>query len=200
MAETAAEHPQVARSRSAVIAAVADLIQTEGAASVTHQRVAERAGVGRATVYRHWPERLDLLTEALTATPLPFLEPEPGPLVERLQGALWHISEQLNAPGITAMAATLVERAQWDDGTRVLRDRLVAQARANLAAALDEAEQTGELRGRPDEDDLFAQLIGPLWVCRTLQARPITEGMVRRVMFDALAPWLADSADVAPAR
>ena len=53
------------RTRALVQDAVRDLFEREGAGALTHQRVAERAGVSRATVYRHWPQPVDLVVEAL---------------------------------------------------------------------------------------------------------------------------------------
>ena len=88
---------RTAQSREAILDAVAALIHEEGAASVTHQRVAERAGVGRATVYRHWPNPADLLADALARTNLEFLEPAPGTLVERLRADMHRIAGELNA-------------------------------------------------------------------------------------------------------
>src|SRR5437016_7314236 len=52
--------PRVVKSRETILSAARTLLQESGPAAVTHQRVAARAGVGRATVYRHWrtPELL----------------------------------------------------------------------------------------------------------------------------------------------
>ena len=57
--------PRQARSRKAMLDAARELLAREGPAAVTHQRVARQAGVGRATVYRHWP-RPEQLIYAIT--------------------------------------------------------------------------------------------------------------------------------------
>lgn len=184
-------HPQVARSRSAVLAAVTKIIEQEGAGQVTHAHVAKTAGVGRATVYRHWPERVDLLTDALAQTSLKFLEPSPGLLIDRVRSELERIAADLNSPGVMAMAATVVERAEWDQPTRQLRDRIVADIRSNLATAVKEAVTDGQLSSEPDVDDLLAQLIGPLWVRRTLQGADITGALIEQVIAGSIEPLLA---------
>ena len=53
--------PRVDRTRRAVMDAVGSLIANERIDSVSHQGVAEVSGVGRATLYRHWPTPADLL-------------------------------------------------------------------------------------------------------------------------------------------
>ncbi|MFJ8036087.1 helix-turn-helix domain-containing protein [Streptomyces sp. NPDC096032] len=48
-------------------AAATALLTEGGLEAVTHQTVATRAGVGRATVYRHWASLLHLRLAALEA-------------------------------------------------------------------------------------------------------------------------------------
>lgn len=188
---TSAPRPQAVRSREAILSAVADLIATEGVVAVTHQRVAEQAGVGRATVYRHWPHITELLNDALARVTLPFLDPAPGALIDRITAELQRIARDLNLASVTALAATILERAQHDNDTRRMRDRLAAANLANLAAALERAVATGELRATPATDDLFDQLLGPLFARRLISDKPITDDLVHRVSHDTLAPWLA---------
>ncbi|MEO6988548.1 MAG: TetR/AcrR family transcriptional regulator [Aquihabitans sp.] len=192
---TSVSRPQAQRSRLAILDAVTRLIRDEGAASVTHQRVAEEAGVGRATVYRHWPQLVDLLTAALQRTSLSFLEPASGTFRHRTSTDLHRMARELNAPHLTSMAATIVERAQFDEASRRLRDRLVNEITDNITIAALDAVATGELRAAPPADDLLAELIGPLWVCRMLQNRLITEAFVERVVYQALDPWLTNGSD-----
>lgn len=48
-----------------VLTATVELISQHGVAAVTYDAVAKLAGTSRATVYRKWPERDDLLKDAL---------------------------------------------------------------------------------------------------------------------------------------
>lgn len=170
------------------------LIQTEGAAAVTHQRVAREAGVGRATVYRHWPQQADLLTEALGRTHLRFLEPAEGTFVERIHADLRRIAKDLNTPEVAAIGATVIERAQWDPATRALLDRQALHAVHNVEIAVREAIASGELAEEPPQDYLAAELIGPLWARRMLLGAPITDEFVHDVVDAALLRWLAPGA------
>ena len=51
--------PRVARTRRDVVDATAALLLEVGWDGVTHARVAQRSGYSKATVYAHWPARLD---------------------------------------------------------------------------------------------------------------------------------------------
>jgi len=187
---TSTSRPQALRARAAILRAVVDLIATEGAAAVTHQRAAEKAGVGRATVYRHWPHLSDLLNDALARTTLRFLDPAPGALLDRVEAELHRVARDLNSTSVTALAAAVIDRAQFDETARELRDRLVAAIHANISQAVREAASTGELSATPPTDDLFDQLLGPLFARRLLSDQPITDGLVHRVAHDTLGPWL----------
>ena len=61
---TAETDPRVERTRAAIREALVSLVEEEGMAGLTHQRVAERAHLGRATIYRHLPTPEDLVHEA----------------------------------------------------------------------------------------------------------------------------------------
>src|SRR5688500_16463183 len=53
---------RTARVTGQVLDATVQLIAEQGAAAVTYDAVAKRAGTSRATLYRKWPQREDLLS------------------------------------------------------------------------------------------------------------------------------------------
>jgi AcrR family transcriptional regulator len=55
-----------ARVRAQILAATVDLVARAGVAGFTYDEVAERAGVHKTSVYRNWPNRDDLVIEALS--------------------------------------------------------------------------------------------------------------------------------------
>src|SRR6478752_4034025 len=74
---TAAEHRRPGRPRSeradrAIIDAALSLFAEHGVEGLCIEEVAARAGVGKATIYRRWPGKEDLLLDALAALKTPF--------------------------------------------------------------------------------------------------------------------------------
>ena len=59
--------PRSERARRAVLHAVDDLLVDVGYAAMTMKGIAERAGVGRQTVYRWWSNKAEILLEASAA-------------------------------------------------------------------------------------------------------------------------------------
>ena len=181
--------PRIARTRRVVIDAVAAILAEEGAGAVTHQRVAERAGVGRATLYRHWPSAADLLYDALGAVEEPLLRRGVGPLAAWLGGELRRAAVEIGQPSALQFQAVLIGRAQLDPAAAELRDQLVARNAAILTAAVTRAVERGELTAEPDPLDLLAALLGPLIFRVVLEGRPASDDFVDAVIDCALAPW-----------
>lgn len=71
-------------TRQRIVDAAIELHQTIGPAATTISEIAERAGVGRVTVYRHFPDELTLAR----ACSGQYLERNPPPDVERWRGIL----------------------------------------------------------------------------------------------------------------
>lgn len=57
--------PRIARSRAKVMAAATELLVESGPRAVTVDAVAERSGVAKSTMYRHWESRRALMIDVL---------------------------------------------------------------------------------------------------------------------------------------
>ena len=71
-----AGRPRSEQADRAIIEAALDLFAESGAEGLCIEKVAARAGVGKATIYRRWPGKEDLLLDALAALKLPLPEPK----------------------------------------------------------------------------------------------------------------------------
>src|SRR5580693_2734166 len=117
-----ATDPRATRSREAILAAAWDLLAREGPGAITHQRVAQQAGVGRATGYRHWAAPEDLLRDVLFSAELPFFA----------------------APAVASFAIALMGKTR-SGGAGTRPHRHVTATTERLAAAFALAVDAGEL-------------------------------------------------------
>jgi AcrR family transcriptional regulator len=187
MSETAPEDARVSRTRAAVADAVASLFEEEGALGLTHQRVAARAGVGRATVYRHWPKTVDLVTEALSRADQPLLHLGDGPLRQWLIGELIRAAEQIAQPVSSQFIASMVATIDQSPAARTLRENLNRRTRIVVDHMLDQATASGELSSRPDTDELVATVLGAIMFRITIQQEDADSGYLGRLVDGALA-------------
>jgi AcrR family transcriptional regulator len=184
-----ATDPRAARSREAILAAAYDLLAREGPGAITHQRVAQQAGVGRATVYRHWAAPQDLLRDVLFSAELPFFATPALPLRSWLHAELRQLADELALPAVASLALALMEQTR-PGGAGARPHRHVTTITERLAAAFALAVDAGELDTAPDAALAAAQLIGPLVYRTTLQAAPVPDRLLTAVI-DGVADWRA---------
>ena len=121
-----------------IIDAVLDLIVEGGYADLTMGAVAARAKVAKATVYRRWASREDLVADALESLMLPVVPAEvavAGTLREDLVATLTHSSACLQPRGRRFSAVLTSATASHPQFTDTLRERYIAgHARRSLPA------------------------------------------------------------------
>ena len=187
MTSTATD-PRAVRSREAILAAAFDLLAREGPGAITHQRVAQQAGVGRATVYRHWAAPEDLLRDVLYTAELPFFATPALPLRSWLHAELRQLADELALPAVAAVTMALMQHTRSASSAGARPHRHVTAITERLAAAFALAVDAGELDTAPDPALAAAHLIGPLVYRTTLQAAPVPDRLLTAVI-DAVAPW-----------
>src|SRR5271170_4477540 len=177
-----------ARTRAAVHEALRSLFAEEGPAALTHQRVAQRAEVGRATIYRHWPRPVDLVTEALSVVDQPVFRSREGSLRAWLGGELARFAADLAQPAATQFLATVIGTADSVQAVADLRNdllrRISAVLRSGLAAG--EAGAAGEAVRRFDPDELLARLLGPVIFRVSIQQAVADRDFIDRLVDAAL--------------
>lgn len=179
--------PRVQRTRHQVLAAGAELLRDHGPEGVTQEDVAKRAGVGRATVYRHWPQRLHLLLDVIKASgEEPTVHPT-GDLRADLLTLLQAVADKLENSPMQWILAALVERAQWQPDAHVVLQHLIIHGQQQLQGILRAAITRGELPATLDEDHAVAALAGPLFFRQLIARRPTPPELITALVDTYLA-------------
>jgi AcrR family transcriptional regulator len=186
VATEAGWHPQVARSRAAVIDAARELLGAGGWDAVTHATVAQRSGVGRTTVYRHWPTAEQLLRDVLQeacavhhATPVGELRSD---LIEELDV----LRAQLGDPAMERSVLTVMNRASIDGDFAELVGDLHRVWSAALRPLLKAGRERGELDAGLKASRGVAALLGPLVYQQLVARKAPGRGFVERLVDDFL--------------
>ncbi|MEL6893146.1 MAG: TetR/AcrR family transcriptional regulator [Actinomycetota bacterium] len=135
---------RVVRTHNDVLAAAIDVLIEEGWDAVTQPRVARRAGYAKATVYSHWPDRLDLLRDAFQRFgEIPHHEPV-GDVRADMLGELRSYRRAMVEHRLDRVLAILAERATEVEAAAELRDQFVddgmAVCRSVVATVLSGVE------------------------------------------------------------
>ncbi|WP_305788328.1 TetR/AcrR family transcriptional regulator [Symbioplanes lichenis] len=180
--------PRYLRSRQAILHAARDLLLESGPTAVTHAQVAERAGVGRATVYRHWDRAELLLLEAMTTVPMPFFSDPTGPTRDWIRRELTGLARQLDLDDVRAVATTLASGALWDEGMDARRAQFAGVIAERLAAVLDEAQARGEVTLAVPSHAAAAMAVGPMYYRSTIERSPTDASLIDAIVA-ALGTW-----------
>ncbi|HYN75896.1 MAG TPA: TetR/AcrR family transcriptional regulator [Candidatus Limnocylindria bacterium] len=109
----------------------------EGWEAVTPSRVAKEAGYSRATVYAHWPKRMDLLRDAFSHYgAMPHHKPTTGDPRADLRGELRSFCRAMVERRLDRAIAILAERAQTNPEVVTIRDAFVADGERPMRATL----------------------------------------------------------------
>jgi len=184
-------NPQVQRTHRAMLDAARELLSDYGPGAVTHLRVAEASGVSRATVYRHWPDRADILLDLLRRSADLHLTPSPpdAPVTERVAALLRSFAATLNGDGGQILTA-MIGLAEWDGNVFSALERMTSRGPQSLRDLLVAGVEQGSIRRDADVDLLADRLIGPIYLRRLLYHDEITDGYVDRLVADTLTPHL----------
>ncbi|MBK1783486.1 TetR/AcrR family transcriptional regulator [Prauserella cavernicola] len=182
--------PRLDRSRSAILSAAVELLSEGGVKAVTIDAVTARSGVARSTLYRHFPNNVELLAAAFQELLPPLRLPAAGGAPrDRLLRLVRAQAEQIeSAPALAAVVwlATVgltTDAPSDDERSRLaaLRERIVDNLRGPFDAVLTEC------LGDRDIDHAAAQLVGPLLFNTLITRRPNDERFCARVVDDYLA-------------
>lgn len=174
--------PRVARTRRDVVEATSMLLLEAGWDAVTHAEVARRAGFSKATVYAHWPTRLDLIRASIEQICDVADHPVPtGDLRADLRAALADFADDLTSRHLDRLLAGVVERARDNDVVGALRTRLYETGTSGMRAIL-----AAHVAQR-DVEPALALLTGAVLVLVTLEGRPATTAVLDDLIDRVLA-------------
>lgn len=154
--------PRVERTRSAALTAARGLLVDEGVDAVTHGRVADASGLGRRTLYRHWPDATALLHDTLAHQEVPHA-PATGDLRRDLVAHLDALRRALQHGHLGFVVSLLGERARLDPDFEQLRSGLTDAGCEPLRRLLQSAVRRGELPEDLDVPAALAGLEGPVF-------------------------------------
>lgn len=175
---------RVRRSRAKVLEAAVAVLADRGTASFSVDAVVERSGVAKTTIYRHWPNRSELLAAAIADLGGVSRIPNTGSLrgdllaffrkgIDAVDGA--HPDLRMRSlPGI-------IEAANRDPDLAAAGATVVAATVASLKPILERGLVRGEVRPDCDLEAMAHVLLGALFVHGALRY-PTTGDYVRQVV------------------
>jgi len=160
------EHRRPGRPRSeqadqAIMTAALELFAESGPAGLCIEQVAARAGVGKATIYRRWPGKEDMLLDGLAVLASPLPKPQGKSVRADLIALLDAVCREAADPRRARLVALLQgEGVQYPRLKARYLDTVVRPRREAMRAVLRRGVATGELRENTDIDAAMYLLNG----------------------------------------
>jgi AcrR family transcriptional regulator len=177
---------RIERTWAIAVAAAREILATDGWDAVTHVRVAQKTGISRTTLYRHWPDSASLLLAAVSSAAVVEHADSAGDLSLDLQAELRVINDRFSDPEGARVAAAVIDRAEWDDEIRAAKTQLVETQLAPLIALLQKGCVDGKLRKKLDVRAAASRLVGPLMFRRFFSGEPNTPEFIEQTVRDFL--------------
>ncbi|WP_369191888.1 TetR/AcrR family transcriptional regulator [Streptomyces sp. R08] len=176
---------RTARTRARILEATLQLVARDGIAALRYEEVAELAGVHRTSVYRNWPDREELVTEALLRYSGTVELEDTGDLRHDLVDYLVALADLLSTTTGRAMQRAIQSAGENPEVARPV-NRIFEQRLASLQQVVDRAAARGEL---PPVDGYFlAELLtGPVHLYVSRNLRPFTRTEAERITDVVLA-------------
>jgi AcrR family transcriptional regulator len=174
--------PREERADRAILAAALELIAERGVHDLRMDEVAARAGVGKATIYRRYRSKGELVTAAVAALVSEIRVPDTGSTRGDLLG-LMHGAVEVYSGSVEARAMPSLVDAMSRDAelARSVRQSFLAGRRAALREVLERGVERGDLRADIDLELALDVLGGALFYRLLITGGPIDARLAESV-------------------
>jgi TetR/AcrR family transcriptional regulator, regulator of autoinduction and epiphytic fitness len=175
--------PRIERSRMVILRAAVEELATVGYGGATIESIAARAGVGKSTIYRHWPDKLELIADAFE-TFHEQMVPDLGdrPALESIELLLRHVAEVVVDSTFSRCIPALIEGAERDPRVREFHHRYSAARRQALIDLIASGIRAGEIAPEVDPELATTALLGAIFYRRLMTGQPLDPGEAGRVL------------------
>jgi AcrR family transcriptional regulator len=173
-----------------LLAVTLQLLQEHGYDGLTVDAVASAARASKATVYRRWPSKAELVLAAFTEGVRQVAVP---PNTGTLRGDLLQLGEicrEQIGPHASTIRAVLVEASRHPQLNDALQHQFLDQRKALTRHVLQEAVRRGEIAEAAISDELWDLLPGYLIFRSIMPDRPPTRRTVQALVDDFIIPGL----------
>ena len=187
-------NPRTIRVRQIILDAAIDLLIKEGAGALTAVRIAEKTGVARTTIYRHWADNTALLLDAIDKLISPHVPTTLSENLEKdLSAALSNLRMRMTKRPFRVVFAALLDHTNRNRDAVGAQRRFVNGVLQPLQDILANAKGRGALPSTVDVESVSAQLAGPLFIQHVMLRIPISD----RLISQTIARFLGQTGEIA---
>jgi AcrR family transcriptional regulator len=175
-----------------VLKATTALLARVAVRDLTVEAIARKSGVGKATIYRWWPNKTAVVIDAFMVTLLP--RTPLGSNGRGLQGLARHVKSvvALYRGKFGRVVAEIIAEARFDPpALKYFRDVFLEERRVLAREVIEQAKRSGEVRPDLDTELIIDLLYSPIYFRLLLGHAPLDDRFARnlpKLVFAALNP------------
>jgi AcrR family transcriptional regulator len=174
--------PRSEQARQAILRSTLRILGQSGFSDLTIEDVADHAGVGKATVYRWWPNKGALIADAFASNTTRKLRfPDTGSVFSDMSRQMRQLVKVFRSPRGRIVSAILAAGQSDRDLIAAFRDRFLWPRRQEAYATLRRGIRRGELRKDIDPDLVLDSLYGPIYMRFLIRHDRLTPEFVDRL-------------------
>jgi AcrR family transcriptional regulator len=171
--------PRSEAARVAILRSALNLLGKNGFADFTIEHVAASANVGKATVYRWWPNKAALIADAFASSATRRLHfPDTGSVFTDMSRQMRQLVKVFRSPRGRVVSAILAGGQNDKELISAFRERFLWPRRQEAYATLWRGIRRGELRRNIDKDLLLDSLYGPIYMRFLIRHDSLSPGFV----------------------
>jgi len=157
--------PRSERARQAILGSTLKILEKDGFSDFKIEEVAARAGVGKATVYRWWPNKGALIADAFAGNTTRKLRfPDTGSVYSDMSRQMQQLVKIFRSRTGRIVAAILAAGQTDEDLIAAFRDRFLWPRRREAYETLRRGILRGELPKNSDLNLILDSLYGPIYM------------------------------------
>jgi AcrR family transcriptional regulator len=174
--------PRSEHAHLAILRSTLKLLGENGFSDLTIEAVAAHAGVGKATVYRWWPNKAALIADAFASSTSRKLHfPDTGSVYTDMSQQMRQLVKIFRSRHGRIVSAMLGGGQSDRDLIAAFRDRFLWPRRREAYATLRRGIQRGDVRKNVDLDLLLDSLYGPIYMRFLIRHDKLTPHFVDRL-------------------
>jgi AcrR family transcriptional regulator len=174
--------PRSEQARLAILRSTLKILGKHGFLDLTIEDVAAHAGVGKATVYRWWPNKAALIADAFAGSTTRALHfPDTGSVYSDMSQQMRQLVKIFRSRRGRIVSAILAAGQSDRDLIAAFRERFMKPRRQEAYATLRRGIARGELRKDVDLDLLLDSLYGPIYMRFLIRHDKMTPDFIDRL-------------------
>lgn len=174
----------------AILAATLAVLTRDGYGGLSIDGVAAEAGVSKATIYRRWASKKDLILAAAEYLSQTVPVPDTGDVRDDLEAIVVELARVFGRPTTVRFVAALVAGMADDpELATALRDGFLAVRRDAARTVLERARDRGQITDDVDLEVAVDLLAAPLYYRLLITGQPIDRRFALRIV-DAVVSWV----------